>query len=84
MKTVIASILMAFAAPALAQTTIYKHVDDSGRVTYSNKPMKGAVTLDLEPLTTIPARLNEGPTLRARGEEAPKSKERVEASPVEV
>src|SRR6187399_675491 len=55
MKTVIASILVAFAAPALAQTTIYKHVDDSGRVTYSNKPMKGAVTLDLEPLTTIPA-----------------------------
>ena len=55
MKTVIASILVAFAAPALAQTTIYKHVDESGRVTYSNKPMKGAVTLDLEPLTTIPA-----------------------------
>ena len=55
MKTVwIASIAVALAAPALAQTTIYKLVDESGRVTYSNKPMKGAVPLDLEPLTTIP------------------------------
>lgn len=43
-------------APALAdaQTTIYKHVDESGRVTYSNRPMKGAIVLDLEPLSTIP------------------------------
>ena len=56
MKTVwIASILATLASSAFAQTTIYKHVDDSGRVTYSNKPMKGAVTVDLEPLTTIPA-----------------------------
>lgn len=39
---------------ALAQTTIYKHVDEQGRTTYSNKPMKGATVLDLEPLTTIP------------------------------
>jgi hypothetical protein len=56
MKTVwIASVLAALASPAFAQTTIYKHVDESGRVTYSNKPMKGAVALDLEPLTTIPS-----------------------------
>ena len=41
-------------ATALADTTIYKHVDDSGRVTYSNKPMKGATVVELEPLTTIP------------------------------
>lgn len=34
---------------------IYKHVDAEGRVTYSNVPMKGAVKLNLEPLTTIPA-----------------------------
>jgi hypothetical protein len=56
MKTVwIASIAVALAAaPALAQTTIYKLVDESGRTTYSNKPMKGAVQLDLDPLTTIP------------------------------
>jgi uncharacterized protein DUF4124 len=55
MKTVwIASIAVALATPALAQTTIYKLVDESGRTTYSNKPMKGAVQLDLDPLTTIP------------------------------
>jgi hypothetical protein len=29
-------------------------VDESGRVTYSNKPMKGATIVELEPLTTIP------------------------------
>ena len=56
MKTVwIASVAAALASPAWAQTTIYKHVDDSGRVTYSNKPMKGAVVIELEPLTTIPS-----------------------------
>jgi hypothetical protein len=57
MKTVwIAGFAMAAAMPAaFAQSTIYKHVDDSGRVTYSNKPMKGATLMELEPLTTIPA-----------------------------
>jgi hypothetical protein len=39
---------------AVAQTTIYKHVDESGRVTYSNRPMKGASVVALEPLSTIP------------------------------
>jgi hypothetical protein len=39
---------------AAAQTTIYKHVDEAGRVTYSNKPMRGAIVLALEPLSTIP------------------------------
>ena len=56
MKTVwIASFAAALSGSAFAQTTIYKHVDDSGRVTYSNKPMKGAMVIDLEPLTTIPS-----------------------------
>jgi hypothetical protein len=45
---------LASAGTALAQTTIYKHVDESGRVTYTNKPMKGAVVLDLDPITTVP------------------------------
>ena len=55
MKTVwIAGLAIAASTTALAQTTIYKHVDESGRITYSNKPMKGAVVMDLEPLTTIP------------------------------
>lgn len=49
--TVIATIFTLGAAHA----EIYKHVDEQGRVTYSNVPMKGAVKLNLEPLTTIPA-----------------------------
>jgi hypothetical protein len=55
MKTVwMAGFAVACSATALAQTTIYKHVDDSGRITYSNKPMKGATVVDLEPITIIP------------------------------
>ena len=56
MKTVwIASIALMASASALAQSTIYKHVDENGRVTYTNRPMKGAAVVELEPLTTIPA-----------------------------
>ena len=55
MKTVwIAGLAIAASTSVFAQTTIYKHVDESGRITYSNKPMKGAVVMDLEPLMTIP------------------------------
>jgi hypothetical protein len=45
----------AMSGAAWAQATIYKHVDESGRVTYTNKPMKGAVAMELDPITTIPA-----------------------------
>ncbi|HUP97040.1 MAG TPA: DUF4124 domain-containing protein [Usitatibacter sp.] len=55
MKTVwIAAVALLASPSAFAQTTIYKYVDESGRITYSNKPMKGGVVIDLEPLTTIP------------------------------
>jgi hypothetical protein len=55
MKTVaVAAIATFFSMGAAAGDTIYKFVDESGRVTYSNKPMKGAMVVDLEPLTTIP------------------------------
>ncbi len=85
MKTVwIASFAVALASPALAQTTIYKLVDDSGRVTYSNKPMKGAVVVDLEPLTTIPASpsANAGITIYPKtGNGAEKVETRAEAKP---
>ncbi len=55
MKTVwIASLAAIACTMAAAQTTIYKHVDESGRITYSNKPIKGATVMELEPLTTIP------------------------------
>ncbi|HET9653217.1 MAG TPA: DUF4124 domain-containing protein [Usitatibacter sp.] len=49
-----AAIAVTATTSVLAQTTIYKHVDESGRVTYSNKPMKGATVMELEPITTIP------------------------------
>lgn len=39
---------------AIAQTQIWKHVDESGRVTYSNRPIKGAVLMELDPISTIP------------------------------
>ncbi len=56
MKTVwIAGFAIAATASAFAQPTIYKHVDESGRITYSNKPMKGATVMELDPITIIPA-----------------------------
>jgi hypothetical protein len=50
----IAGLAVATATSAFAQTTIYKQVDESGHVTYSNKPMKGATVLELEPITLVP------------------------------
>jgi hypothetical protein len=87
MKTVwIASLAVALSSPVWAQSTIYKHVDDSGRVTYSNKPMKGAVVVDLEPLTTIPSSpggslVPSKPTVPAEKE---KAELRAEAKPVAI
>jgi hypothetical protein len=56
MKSVwIAGFAIAASTSAFAQSTIYKHVDDSGHITYSNKPMKGAVVMELDPIMVIPA-----------------------------
>jgi hypothetical protein len=56
MKVVLmASLVVAATTTAWAQSTIYKHVDESGRITYTNKPMKGATVLELDPITIIPA-----------------------------
>ncbi|QJR16869.1 DUF4124 domain-containing protein [Usitatibacter palustris] len=46
---------LASAAAVGQQSTIYKHVDASGRVTYSNKPIKDGIVVELEPITTIPS-----------------------------
>ena len=46
--------IAATSSSVLAQSTIYKHVDESGRVTYSNKPMKGATVMELDPIVTLP------------------------------
>ncbi|MEP7156664.1 MAG: hypothetical protein ABI905_12875 [Betaproteobacteria bacterium] len=43
------------AIPRVETTIIYKLVDESGRVTYSNAPIKGGARVDLEPITVIPS-----------------------------
>ena len=40
---------------AQSSQTIYKFVDENGRVLYANSPIKGGTKLDLEPLTIIPS-----------------------------
>lgn len=44
---------LAQSAGQAPSTTIYKLVDESGKVTYSNLPMKGAVKVELDPITTM-------------------------------
>ena len=61
---------VAMSGAAWSQSTIYKHVDESGRVTYTNKPMKGATVLELDPITTLADHEDMGaaiPGLTARG-----------------
>ena len=41
--------------PIIGHAEIYKHVDENGRVTYSNIPIKGAKKLNLDPLPVVPA-----------------------------
>ena len=38
---------------AQASQTIYKSVDETGRVTYANSPIKGGAKVSLEPLTVL-------------------------------
>ena len=40
-------------ASAQGAQTIYKFVDESGRVTYANSPIKGGSKVNLEPLTVL-------------------------------
>lgn len=51
-------LLLCGLTPAYAD--IYKYVDEDGRVTYSNLPLKGAKRVDIEPLQTINAPKNRG------------------------
>lgn len=51
----LATAALALSSIPAAYAEIYKHVDAQGRVTYSNVPIKGAIKLNLEPLTTVPA-----------------------------
>ena len=45
--------LMPAMASAQGSQTIYKSVDESGRVTYANSPIKGGTKVNLEPLTVL-------------------------------
>jgi len=66
MKTVwIAGIVLLATTGVHAQSTIYKLVDESGRVTYSNKPMKGASVMELDPITVIAVAPAAAPAPRA-------------------
>lgn len=49
------TLILGLLSATAAYGEIYKHVDSQGRVTYSNVPIKGAIKLNLEPLTTVPA-----------------------------
>jgi hypothetical protein len=70
MRTLWVGFALGLVSPlAVAQTTIYKHVDDSGRVTYSNRPMKGATVLDLQPISTIPGVSKPAPTMEKAAEQ---------------
>ena len=41
-------------SPCTHADEMYKHVDERGRVTYSNTPIKGGKKVDLPPLSTLP------------------------------
>ena len=52
--TIITLVSLPVIVLAQSAQTIYKFVDENGRVTYANSPIKGGTKLDLEPLTVIP------------------------------
>ncbi len=45
-----------------SSTTIYKFVDENGRVTYANTPLKGGTKVSLEPLTIMSSNNNASAT----------------------
>ncbi|MEE9579695.1 MAG: DUF4124 domain-containing protein [Nitrosomonadaceae bacterium] len=47
-------LLALFSVSCTAQSEVYKYVDKSGNVTYSNAPQKDAQKLKLPPLTVVP------------------------------
>ena len=49
-------------ATASARAEIYKYVDESGRVTYTNIPKRGAKKLDLDPISAAKTRNSAGPS----------------------
>lgn len=52
MRSVLVGVLLGIAT-LVAQAQVYKHVDEKGRVTYSNSPIPGGKKLDLPPTNTV-------------------------------
>ena len=50
----IAPALIGIGGAAAQGVVVYKHVDEKGRVTYANQPMKGATVVELSPLMVLP------------------------------
>lgn len=70
------ALLVSLATPE-ARAEIYKYVDESGRVTYTNIPRKGAQTLGLEPRrSTMP---EEKAKARGKAQATPADFPRVDA-----
>ncbi|KAF0813989.1 hypothetical protein IGB42_01668 [Andreprevotia sp. IGB-42] len=55
MKSRIVALLPLLLAAPLALADIYKYVDDEGRVTFSNIPMRGAQRIYTDPAPAVPA-----------------------------
>lgn len=51
-------------------TTVYKHVDEQGRVTYSNSPVRGATPVELQPITVVRSGLANAPAALPRAIQA--------------
>lgn len=45
--------LLLLACAPLSAEQIYKHIDEKGKVTYSNTPIKGGKKVDLPPISTV-------------------------------
>ena len=68
-------------APATLATTVYKYIDENGNTVFTDEPRKGAETLDVQPVPTIPAIPVPPPTQPAARSEAFKYSKVIIVSP---
>lgn len=54
MKIILIICLASLLSPAVVQSDVYKNIDESGNVTYSNIRSNKAEQLDLPPITVVP------------------------------
>lgn len=69
-QTAILALCLLLNCAPLAAQQIYKHVDERGKVTYSNEPIKGGKKVDLPPISTVTL---PKPAAAAKSETAPAS-----------